>query len=207
MFRRLLSILFCSLLFSSGTAASLVEGRICLKNGTVIECKDNDRLQIPKKSSDLKIFRDAFLKTKRKERVPAEEIDTVLCWHVKAPQHVHRFIFVPRPGWMRIYFETPHIKACIYSKKGYDIGVNGGVASWQRNGFFSRSRVAFFLQKQGMTTYEDVGGAYRRSKDIFRERIARYIDDDPALAEHIRRSNNYRDKTVLMLRDYTPTEP
>lgn len=58
-----------------------------------------------------------------------------------------------------------------------------------------------------MTAYEDVGGVYRRSKDVFRERIARYIDDDPALAERIRRSNAYRDKTVLMLRDYAPTEP
>lgn len=93
MFRRLLSILFCSLLFSTATAAELVEGRVYLKNGTVIECKGNDRLQIPKKGGDLKIFRDAFRKTKRKEVVAVEEIDTVLCWHTKTPQHVHRFVF------------------------------------------------------------------------------------------------------------------
>ena len=52
----------------------------------------------------------------------------------------------------------------------------------------------------------DVGGANRNSKDAFRERVARYVDDDPALAERIRHSNASRSKTVLMLQDYNPTK-
>jgi hypothetical protein len=51
-----------------------------------------------------------------------------------------------------------------------------------------------------------VGGANRNSKDAFRERVARYVDDDPALAERIRHSNASRSKTVLMLQDYNPTK-
>ena len=44
-------------------AAALVEGRIYLKNGSVVECTGDDRLQLPQKSGKLKIFRDAFRKT------------------------------------------------------------------------------------------------------------------------------------------------
>lgn len=69
----------------------------------------------------------------------------------------------------------------------------------------SRSRAAYFLQKQGDRGFRNVGSAYRRSKDTFRKRIACYIDDDPTLAERIRQSNAYRDKTILMLHDYDPT--
>ena len=165
-------------------AASFVEGRIYLKNGSVVECTGDDRLQLPKKSGKLKIFRDAFRKTKTKEVLPAGDIDSVICWHAK----------------------TSHITACVYSKKGYYVDTNGGMLVRQRSGWFSSSRVAYFLQKHDESEFQDIGSTYRRSKDVFRERIARYIDDDPELAERIRRSNAYRDKTILMLQDYDPTK-
>lgn len=62
--------------------------------------------------------------------------------------------------------------------------------------------MAYYLQKCGEERFLDIGGANRSSKDAFRERIARYVDDDPALAERIRRSSSIRSKTVLMLQDY-----
>ena len=201
-------LLLLSLLAVAGSAhaASLVEGRIYLKSGAVVECVGDDRLMMPKRSGKLKIFRDAFRKTKTKEFLPGDQIDSVVCWHAKTPEHARKLVWASEPGWMWIYVETPYIKACVYSRKGYGIDTNGGIQIWQRRRWFSRSRTAYFLQKRGDSEYQCVGSTSRRSKDVFRERIARYIDDDPALAERIRRSNAYRDKTVLMLRDYDPTE-
>ena len=187
-------------------AAALVEGRIYLKNGSVVECTGDDRLQLPQKSGKLKIFRDAFRKTKTKDVLPAGDIDSVICWHAKTPEHVRKLVWASDPGWMWVYVETPHIRACIYSKKGYCVDTNGGMLVRQRSGWFSSSRVAYFLQKHDESEFQNIGSTYRRSKDVFRERIARYIDDDPELAERIRRSNAYRDKTILMLRDYDPTK-
>ena len=203
--KRFLLALFLFTAPATLQAASLLEGRIYMKNGSVIECTGNDRLKMPKKSGRLKIFRDAFQKTKTKEVLPAGDIDSVICWHTKSPEHTRKFIFGAKPGWMWVYVETPYIKACIYSKKGYGINTNGGIQVWQRRRWFSRSRAAYFLQKEGDRGFRNVGSAYRRSKDVFRERIARYIDDDPTLAERIRQSNAYRDKTILMLHDYDPT--
>ena len=203
--KRFLLALFLFTAPATLQAASLLEGRIYLKNGSVIECTGNDRLKMPKKSGRLKIFRDAFQKTTTKEVLPAGDIDSVICWHTKSPEHTRKFIFGAKPGWMWVYVETPYIKACIYSKKGYGINTNGGIQVWQRRRWFSQSRAAYFLQKHGSSEFQCVGSAYRRSKDVFRERIARYIDDDPTLAERIRQSNAYRDKTILMLHDYDPT--
>lgn len=202
----ILLALLCMATVYAAPAASLVKGRIYLKNGTVVECTKDDRLRLPKKSGKLKIFRDAFRKTKTKEVLPAGDIDSVVCWHAKTPEHVRKLVFTQDPGWMWVYVETPHITACIYSKKGYYIDTNGGMLVLQRRRWFSSSRVAYFLRKCGESEYQDIGSAYRRSKDVFRKRIACYIDDDPELAERIRHSNAYRDKMILMLQDYDPTK-
>ncbi len=202
----ILLTLLCVTTIYAAPAASLIEGRIYLKNGSIIECTGNDRLQLPKKSGKLKIFRDAFQKTKTKELISAVDIDSVICWHTKSPEHLRKLVFEQDPGWMWVYVETPHITACIYSKKGYSIDTNGGMLVLQRHGWFSRSRVGCFLQKCGESGFQNIGSAYRRSKDSFRERIACYIDDDPELAGRIRQSNTYRDKTILMLQEYDPTK-
>lgn len=202
-----ISLLLLSLtVMVSAQAASLVEGRIYLKNGTVIECTDDDRIQIPKKSGSLKLFRNAFRKTKTKEVFRADAVDSVVCWHPKTPEYPRKFVPAARPGWMWVYVETPHIKVCVWSTKGYGIDTNGGIQIWQRQRTFSQSRTAYFLQKHGETEFEDVGGANRSSKDSFRERIARYVGDDPALAERIRQSSTSRSKTILMLQDYNPNK-
>ena len=187
-------------------AAALVEGRIYLKNGSVVECTGDDRLQLPQKSGKLKIFRDAFRKTKTKDVLPAGDIDSVICWHAKTPEHVRKLVWASDPGWMWVYLETPYIRVCVWSKKGYGIDTDGGIQIWQKQRTFSQSRTAYFLQKHGGDGFRDVGGANRNSKDAFRERVARYVDDDPALAERIRHSNASRSKTVLMLQDYNPTK-
>ena len=187
-------------------AAALVEGRIYLKNGSVVECTGDDRLQLPQKSGKLKIFRDAFRKTKTKDVLPAGDIDSVICWHAKTPEHVRKLVWASDPGWMWVYLETPYIRVCVWSKKGYGIDTDGGIQIRQKQRTFSQSRTAYFLQKHGGDGFRDVGGANRNSKDAFRERVARYVDDDPVLAERIRHSNASRSKTVLMLQDYNPTK-
>lgn len=61
-------------------------------------------------------------------------------------------------------------------------------------------------KKKGGETFLFIGSVNRRSKDIFRERIAQYINDDPLLSKQILRSNTNRSKTVLMLKDYNPSK-
>ena len=121
---------------ASVRGASLVEGRIYLKNGSVIECVGDDRLQLPKRFGKLTILRDAFRKTKAKEIFQSGEIDSVVCWHAQSPEHIRKFIPAESPGWMWVYLETPHICVCIYSEKGYGIDSNGGIQVWQRQGTF-----------------------------------------------------------------------
>lgn len=186
--------------------ASLVEGHIYLKNGSVVKCVGDDRLQLPKKSSALKVFRDAFRKTKVKEVFQSEEIDSVICWHTQSPGYIRKFIPAEIPGWMWVYLETPHICVCIYSEKGYGIDSNGGIQVWQRQGTFSQSRTAYYLKKTGEKEFLTVGATNRNVKDVFRERIARYVDDDPELARRVRQSSAIRSKTILLLRDYDPTK-
>ena len=204
--RTVLLALLCAATAFAAPAASLVEGRIYLKNGTVVECTGNDRIKLPKKSGPLKLFRDAFRRTKTKEVFRADSVDSVVCWHPKTPEYLRKFIPAADPGWMWVYLETPHIRVCVWSKKGYGIDTDGGIQIWQKQRTFSQSRTAYVLQKHGGDGFRDVGGANRNSKDAFRERVARYVDDDPALAERIRHSNASRSKTVLMLQDYNPTK-
>ena len=177
---------------ASVRGASLIEGRIYLKNGSVIECVGDDRLQLPKRFGKLTILRDAFRKTKAKEIFQSGEIDSVVCWHAQSPEHIRKFIPAESPGWMWVYLETPHICVCIYSEKGYGIDSNGGIQVWQRQGTFSQSRTAYYLKKTGEKEFLTVGAANRNTKDVFRERIARYVGDDPELAERIRLSSAIR---------------
>ena len=190
---------------ASVRGASLVEGRIYLKNGSVIECVGDDRLQLPKRFGKLTILRDAFRKTKAKEIFQSGEIDSVVCWHAQSPEHIRKFIPAESPGWMWVYLETPHICVCIYSEKGYGIDSNGGIQVWQRQGTFSQSRTAYYLRKTGETEFYDAGSASRRGKDRFREAVAAYVADDPQLAEAIRQSESSdRSRTILMLEAYEP---
>ena len=89
-----LFLLFLCLSFATvSVAASLVEGRIYLKNGSVVECTGDNRLRLPKKSGKLKIFRDAFRKTKTKEVLSAGDIDSVICWHAKTPEFARKLVW------------------------------------------------------------------------------------------------------------------
>ena len=146
---------------ASVRGASLVEGRIYLKNGSVIECVGDDRLQLPKRFGKLTILRNAFRKTKAKEIFQSGEIDSVVCWHAQSPEHIRKFIPAESPGWMWVYLETPHICVCIYSEKGYGIDSNGGIQVWQRQGTFSQSRTAYYLKKTGEKEFLTVGAANR----------------------------------------------
>ena len=114
--RTVLLALLCAATAFAAPAASLVEGRIYLKNGTVVECTGNDRIKLPKKSGPLKLFRDAFRRTKTKEVFRADSVDSVVCWHPKTPEYLRKFIPAADPGWMWVYLETPYIRVSRYGK-------------------------------------------------------------------------------------------
>ena len=69
--RKTIRIILLSFLFTAAAtavhSASLVQGRIYLKDGRVIECEEKDRLKIPKHKKDVKLFRRAYYKDKSKE--------------------------------------------------------------------------------------------------------------------------------------------
>ena len=191
---------------SAVQAAGLVQGRIYLKDGRVIECAEKDRIELPKHSRDVKLLRRAFYKDKSKEVYRFEEIDSIVCWHVASPGHLRKFIPASKVGWLWVYVEAPYIDAYVYSRKGYGIGNNGGIEVLLKRRTFSRSRTTYYLRKAGDNEFYDVGSASRNAKNVFRERIAAYISDDPELAEIILQSDSKnRSKTILMLNDYNPT--
>lgn len=181
-------------------AGPLAEGTVYLKDGRSIEFQGRDRLRIPCKYRNVKGVRDAFAKTKRKEVYPMSEVDSIVCWHSRTPEYRRKFIPAEGVGWCWVYFQAPHILACVYAVKGYDIASNGGIKIWQRQRLFSRSKVAYYLQKEGDAAYYSTGRM--KPGRAFRERLCRYVADDPALCARIRASNTWCDKTVLMLQEY-----
>ena len=203
--RIVLLSLLCVLTISITQAASLVQGRIYLKDGRIIECAEKDRIDLPKHSQDVKLLRRAFYKDKSKEIYRFEEIDSIVCWHAASPQHLRKFIPAPNVGWLWVYMETPYIGAYVYSQKGYGIDNNGGIEVLVKLRSLSRSRTTYYLRKTGDSEFYDVGSASRNAKNVFRERIAAYISDDPQLAEIILQSDSKnRSKTILKLNDYNP---
>ena len=63
--KRFLLTLFLFVATAPLLAASLVEGRIYMKNGSVVECTGNDRLKMPQKNGKLKVFRDVVARRYR----------------------------------------------------------------------------------------------------------------------------------------------
>lgn len=197
--------LFCTMAVFAAESASLVQGRIYLKDGRIIECAEKDRIKLPKHSQDVKLLRRAFYKNKSKEVYQFEEIDSIVCWHAASPEHLRKFIPTPKAGWLWVYMETPYIGAYVYSQKGYGIDNNGGIEVLVKLRSLSRSRTTYYLRKTSDTEFHNIGSASRNAKKGFREQIVEYISDDPELAEIILQSDSKnRSKTILMLEAYNP---
>lgn len=193
-----------ALLLAAHTAyASSVIGTVYLKNGTTVECKDADRIKLPKNRSSLKILRNAYGKNRKTETYKFDETDSIVCCHPRQPERKHKIV-PTKSGWCRVYFETPYITVYIFSQKGYFISANGGIEDIQTRGSLSQSEVCCFLMKRGTDEPYYAGGMNRNPKDSFRERICRYIEDDPSTEEMIRQSSAIRSKTLLMLQHYKP---
>lgn len=68
---RILRLIILPFLFvtavDAANAASLVQGLIYLKNGSVVECDGKDRFELPKGFESIQLYRNAFYKLKTKE--------------------------------------------------------------------------------------------------------------------------------------------
>lgn len=197
-------LLFCFVLFIACAAplraASLVEGTVWLKDGTVELFAGEDRIEIPRKKGALRTFRNAFRKTKQRRNYRYDEIDSVVLWHSRTPDDCHTFVPLP-DGWGRVLLQTPRICVLLRSKVGYSLYGNGGMATFVRSGVFSSSSVEIYLRKNG-GPLRSLGRVNRTNSDAFRRRVAESVADDPELADRIRRSSTSRYKTLLLLRDY-----
>ena len=89
-------------------AAVPVEGIIYFKEGKSVGFSGDHRVCIPKKGKDVKAFRGIFTRDKQKEVYPAEEIDSIVCWHPRTPEFRRKFILAEGIGWCWQYFATPH---------------------------------------------------------------------------------------------------
>ena len=192
------------ILSASLNATCLVEGIIYFKDGKTLEFKDKNRIRIPRKNKEVKAFYDAFASNKQKETFLRENIDSLICWHARTPEHKRKFIPATGVGWCWIYFETPYILACVYAGKGYGISSNGGIEIYKRRGIFSSSKTAYYLRKSGDTSYYSPGKMKSACGKTFLERLCRFVSDDTALCEQIRHSSTWRDKTIAMLKAYQP---
>ena len=56
------------------------------KEGKSVGFSGDHRVCIPKKGKDVKAFRGIFTRDKQKEVYPAEEIDSIVCWHPRTPE-------------------------------------------------------------------------------------------------------------------------
>lgn len=196
----LLIFLFLSIV-SAANAASFVIGRIYLKNGSVIECSENDRIKLPKRSGKTVFFRNAYRKEEVRENFNAVQIDSIVVWHPATPEHVRKFVPSESLGWLWIYVETPRISVGVYSTKGYGIDTNGGIQVLQRIGLIS-SKTTYCLKKIREADFTPVGKVGGKANNKFRKKIAAYVSDDPAMADIILNSRTQRDNTVLMLMEY-----
>lgn len=150
----LLIFLFLSIV-SAANAASFVIGRIYLKNGSVIECSENDRIKLPKRSGKTVFLRNAYRKEEVRENFNAAQIDSIVVWHPATPEHVRKFVPSESLGWLWIYVETPQISVGVYSTKGYGIDTNGGIQVLQRIGLIS-SKTTYCLKKTGEADFPPV---------------------------------------------------
>lgn len=198
-----LLIFLCLSTISTTIASSFVIGRIYMKNGSVIECSEKDRIKLPKRSGKTVFLRNAYRKDEVRERFRADQIDSIIAWHPATPEHIRKFVPSESLGWLWIYFETPRISIGVYSAKGYGIDTNGGIQVLQRIGLISHSKTAYCLKKTGKTDFTPVGKVGGKANNKFREKVAAYVSDDPAMADIILNSRTQRDKTVLMLVDYS----
>lgn len=190
-------------LIGPSQGASLVEGVVYLRDGRTIEYTGRDRIRLPRKRAALKAWRNAYARNRQAESYRYDEIDSVVCWNPHVPEYRRQLRPLPC-GWSWLYLSEPRIRAYVYAAKGYSIQSNGGITPYYRQRTFSRSRTAYLLQKAGEEEFFDAGSASRNPSDSFRERLSRYVADDPDLADRIRQSSTSRSKTVLMLRDYLP---
>lgn len=201
-----LCLLLLLLAGSPAAAISLVEATVYLKNGTTESYRGADRIELPRAGKPLKGLRNAFGKRKKVPYRP-DEIDSVVCWHPRSPERRHKFRPSIETGWCWVYIETPHIGVHIYAHRGFTIHSNGGISPLKASSWWglSSTEVGIYLLKTGATELYALGDVGRRSQSAFRERICRYIADDPALCERIRSSDASRSKTVAMLHDYRPS--
>lgn len=198
--KKLLLLILLIVTAAGAYAAKLVEGTVYLKDGTVIECRGKDRIEMPRRKRPLKIMHNAFAgrRDRKEETFAASAVDSVVCHHPKAPKHRRRLIPTPK-GWCWIYMQTPRLQVLVYSKKGYTLEANGGIRVLRGR----HSKAVFYLRKQGGGLLA-LGNADGKPGDLFRRRVAACIEDDAATVQRILRSSTSRSKTLLLLESYTP---
>lgn len=95
----LLIFLFLSSI-STVNAFSFVSGRIYMKNGSIIECSETDRIRLSKRSGDAIFLRNAYRKNEVKERFKADQIDSIIAWYPATPEHICKFVPSESLGWL-----------------------------------------------------------------------------------------------------------
>lgn len=201
--KRTAALLLC-LLAAAAVSAGTVEGTVYFKDGTTADYTGADRIVLPKKRGALKAYRNYYRKNKTCDKYSPESIDSIVCWAKASPQHTHTYISLKECGWVWQCERNDRMAIYIYSPKGYSIQPAGGAFYNVRQRTFSQSKGSLYVRKASDDSACAAGRLTRSVRPAFREALCRYVADDEALCERIRRSGGSHATIASMLMDYAP---
>ena len=146
-------LLFC--VGAIGIKAQTCEGRVCLKNGMRLLYAGDDRMDVPSKKRDVRVYRRFFSSACQRDVVPYDRIDSVVVWNSAAPDAVRLLVPLEGVGWSWLYAGCPRMLVYVYASQGYSLSAQGGIRAWQGNRFSAlflipgKTACDFYVQRPG----------------------------------------------------------
>ena len=155
-----------------GMRAQTCEGRVCLKNGTRLQYAGDDRMDMPSKKRDVRVYRRFFSSDCQRDVVPYDRIDSVVVWNSAAPDAVRLLVPLEGVGWSWLYAGCSRLLVYVYASQGYSLNAQGGIRAWQGNRvsalFMIPGKTAcdFYVQRPGEKPV-CLGDAYKKCDKAF----------------------------------------
>lgn len=207
--KRNLSLLIC-LLLALTVRAEVAEGVIYFKDGHQLEVGGDDRLELPMKDDDVKVFKSYYSRKREEQRYEPSGIDSIVCWHPASKQARFRLCMVQTVGWCWLYIGTPFIHVLVYASKGYALTGMGGISATQVDlygsmfGRLVHSKCDFYLEAPGKPL-RNLGNAYKKADRQFVDSVCDYVKDDPVTVARLRTLiGRNRSHFLMELADYQP---
>ena len=152
--------------------AQSCEGRVCLKNGMRLLYAGDDRMDVPSKKRDVRVYRRFFSSACQRDVVPYDRIDSVVVWNSAAPDAVRLLVPLEGVGWSWLYAGCSRMLVYVYASQGYSLSAQGGIRAWQGNRFSAlflipgKTACDFYVQRPGEKPV-CLGDAYKKCNKAF----------------------------------------